>query len=368
MKTIEKTVPESTYRKHVLRGRSTHNTFIVQRDWALVMTIEEAVFLQDVANRISLRNTPLYKIEEEDGVCEFGLCTEKYLMRPPFSWNSKIQKRLLNKLIEREYVRTIRRGLPARRYVYIDIKKIESDIDDVFDSGETDSCEVADESSQLVPNGTNWSVPNQTNCLVPNGTEKKDTTTVVSQEPKNVQPKKGDRRPSAAPPLEGKTPRNGGGTTSPKSMSKSGKGSRRCQQPGIVADKKKEGKPKEKKERKIDAKHIDAAKKLYDALRENRRFVSWNCSAWSQAFRTLGEHDKQDYTQVLDWFCQNCQRGKTIGPKKKKVPTIKTGSQFREHYEWIEDLMTEDDKSKWDYSGSTIDGPSRKLTDWRDLQ
>ena len=57
-----------------------------------------------------------------------------------------------------------------------------------------------------------------------------------------------------------------------------------------------------------------------------------------------------------------------IGPKKKKVPTIKKGSQFREHYEWIQDLMTEDDKSKWDYSGSTIDGPSRKLTDWRDLQ
>lgn len=125
-----KTVPESIYRKHVLRARSTRNHFTFCRDWVWIMTKMEALFLQDLINRAS---SPKADKQIIDGK-EFVLLSNKYLQKPPMSWDDRTCTKHLASLEEKGFVQIVRRGWKGKRFcrwVHIDVLQIETVLDEV---------------------------------------------------------------------------------------------------------------------------------------------------------------------------------------------------------------------------------------------
>lgn len=139
-----------------------------------------------------------------------------------------------------------------------------------------------------------------------------------------------------------------------------GRESRRCRQPGLVTEIKKKTKTKKK----VDPKHVAAATKLNQSLHKNNR-VRDNRGGWPGVFAALEKSIGKDYTEVLDWYCDHCSEEEE---RKCGLPSIQSASQFSRCYDWIRRQKEKMHKKEWDYTGSVIDGPSRKLTDWRDLQ
>lgn len=96
------------------------------------MTKLDALFLQDLINLASMTRTKKVEIGGE----EYFQCTVGYLENSGISWTEKEQEYHLKRLIKRGYVKKTRRGLPPTRWVYIDLGKIENDLDGLEDSGE----------------------------------------------------------------------------------------------------------------------------------------------------------------------------------------------------------------------------------------
>jgi hypothetical protein len=131
--TPERLIPESVYRQHLIRARSTRNHFIVSRDWVLIMPWEISIFIQDLLNRAAGPKTKRKTIKGDDGVQrEFFLCTSKYLSNSRFSWADRTQKKYISWLKTAGFVKLTHFGVPPRRWIWVDIIAIEDKVDEVL--------------------------------------------------------------------------------------------------------------------------------------------------------------------------------------------------------------------------------------------
>lgn len=129
------------------------NWFPYFRPWALLYGKLQALFVQDLMNR---RDMPGVKLDEEG----YFLCTEGFLQNPDLTvWTEKEQRGLFTALTRRGVLSVRKKGLPARRWVRVNLAVIVTDL----------------------KTWRNWSRPQGHNWLLPRGrTNKKEETLAVS--------------------------------------------------------------------------------------------------------------------------------------------------------------------------------------------
>jgi hypothetical protein len=120
------TVDAKTHAKHILRARNGGNYFPFFRPYARLMNKLTALFLQDVLNPLSLDKAVF---QEDDDGCVWFQCTAEFLARSTLGWTAAEQKYHLGVLAELGYVSVKRRGVPATRWVCLDLLKVQADLD-----------------------------------------------------------------------------------------------------------------------------------------------------------------------------------------------------------------------------------------------
>lgn len=330
----EKTIPESVYRKHVLRARSSNNTFIVQRDWALVMTNTDCFFLQDIVNRMSMKKAKTIEVVVNDELRQYVLCTVAYLERHPLRWNRKIQSRIFKRLQKLQFVHILHRGLPRRRYVWVDIVNIEKAVDSALSPSEPHL-------------GFTESTPNGVHCPTPNGNSKNGTTNVV---PRRI--KKGiSANPSG---LAADTP-SGFQSFSTNHQNKNGRCNGECVDKGLNVS------AKIKKER--NSVHDELARRVWNVAAKIKKVTPYGkIKSWSDRIfaleKKLTENGRERVTAAFEWYCKNATE------KTEPIITCSKGINIKV-FVWIESLMKKADKQEWDRSGSGMDRPTRIIRDPR---
>jgi hypothetical protein len=84
--------------------------------------------LQDLINHATGPNAIIH----ED---EYFLCTEEFLEKS-LAWTEKEQRGILAELEERGYINRDKRGVPGRRFVRVNVEKIEMDLDEYYQRSE----------------------------------------------------------------------------------------------------------------------------------------------------------------------------------------------------------------------------------------
>lgn len=113
-------ISDERYQKHMIRAKRLGNYFMFFRRYVTsgIMTRDEAMFIQDIINMTTFRGS-------EDGWVK---CTANQLYNS-LLWSIETQTRLFRSLVAREYIKIEKRGLPAKRFVFVDMRKIETDLD-----------------------------------------------------------------------------------------------------------------------------------------------------------------------------------------------------------------------------------------------
>jgi len=124
--TSPKTIPESVYLRHLQRSKNTLNYFTFFRPFFKILKRLDALFLQDLINLASIPSTVTKTIDGED----YFLCTETFLKDSGSNWSSDEQNRHLASIKKKGFVKARKMGLPARRWVHIELQKIEDAIDE----------------------------------------------------------------------------------------------------------------------------------------------------------------------------------------------------------------------------------------------
>lgn len=131
-------ISESIYRRHLLRAHNTGNYLLYFRLYAKIQYTDAdgekqelgkltALFLQDVINIAALPGT---KRQTVDGK-EFVLCTQEFLIDSGLGWSVKEQRNHIEVLRQAGLIETKKMGIPGRRWLYVDLIKIESALDDL---------------------------------------------------------------------------------------------------------------------------------------------------------------------------------------------------------------------------------------------
>ena len=133
----------------LLQSQSMDNRFSFRRDYVTtkVMSKLEALFIQDLINRATMKGVYKKIVEEKDGSQPYFLCTVEFLERS-LDWEHKTQSRLIGTLQEKGFIRVHYTGLPRKRFVWIDILKIEQAVAAVKSSLNGDHCTSPDSTEQ----------------------------------------------------------------------------------------------------------------------------------------------------------------------------------------------------------------------------
>ncbi len=117
----------------LLRAHNGDNYLIFFRHYTRIMSKLEALFVQDI---ISLSDRTTSRRRTIDGKRCF-LCMESYLLNGDIIWTEDEQRRHFASLKGKGYMEVFRKGSPPRRWVYINIVKLDEDVDAVIpDRGE----------------------------------------------------------------------------------------------------------------------------------------------------------------------------------------------------------------------------------------
>ena len=125
----KKTVPVSSYQRHIQRAKDASNWIIFSRWYVKITSKLTALFLQDINNIASLPNIIRKNILNE----EYFLCTAAFLSHSIIGWTKREQVYHFQLLKEKGYVKLLRRGKKGARWVHICHKKIEDDVDAYID-------------------------------------------------------------------------------------------------------------------------------------------------------------------------------------------------------------------------------------------
>lgn len=114
-------MPDNIHWRRILQFMDQGNYFHCFKPFFKIMRMLDAIFLMDLMNRAAqaVKESP----EAKD---QYFLCTAKFL---DGIWTDKKQEVHFKNLIKLGYIKTERRGLPTRRWVWIDYDKIFHDVD-----------------------------------------------------------------------------------------------------------------------------------------------------------------------------------------------------------------------------------------------
>lgn len=145
---VEK-IDKNVYLRHVHRAMDNGNYFFCFRQFYRIMKKLDVLFIQDIIN---IGGMPKTKRDPSN----WFLCTGEYL--EVFGWTAKEQDARFKSLIQLGYIKTERRGIPTLRWVWIDLYKLHSDIDDAEENGHSfaknkPKSPIPDGESHLPPNG-----------------------------------------------------------------------------------------------------------------------------------------------------------------------------------------------------------------------
>lgn len=277
---------ESSYHDILMWSQSQGNRFTFRRDFVIfdLLTKLEAVFIQDLINRATMKKIIRKEIEGKT----YFLCTVEFLIRS-LRWDRNHQIRLIKKLSEedRDYLRVKKLGNPPSRWMWINIVKLEKDLQNAMKSSST-SFSVDETTSNDVDETTS------------NDVTKNVTTEVVTKQKKKKENVTHSVRDRHTPSKSGFLPQE---TTNEKTDSLS----------------------------KIDE---EFAKQLYKALGDKNKLMRRNSSIvkWSKEFRLLREDIEVDrIRKVLNWYCKN------IGVDR--VRQVYSAKAFREEFLKLENNM-----------------------------
>lgn len=125
---------ETYYQAYNKHCRSISNHFTFQRNFLLVMSLNEAVFVQDLLNRAAGKNAKVRLLcrRSDEAVVPFFRCSIKFLSRDrnPLQWNKDQQMYLLRKLAKRGFLYSIiiKKAYDNQRWVFIDVAAIHNAI------------------------------------------------------------------------------------------------------------------------------------------------------------------------------------------------------------------------------------------------
>jgi hypothetical protein len=123
-------VPKSTHRRYILRTKSMKNDFAFIRGYVLIMGKMTALFLQDLLDLASF--SPIQTIDEK----YYFLCTTKFLENSSMPWTANEQRYHLGILQDKGFVHLIKKGIPPRRWIFIDIVALENAVDQAIEAKE----------------------------------------------------------------------------------------------------------------------------------------------------------------------------------------------------------------------------------------
>lgn len=322
-------IPENVYRRHIERARDAGDYFQFSRRICKLVGKLDAIFLQDLINRAAISREG-YKTA--DG---WFMCSTSYLES---LWTVKEQEARFRSLVRAGYIKTEKRGQPTLRWVWIDLLKIEMDLDTLdgyFLGG----------SSEKTP-----SPPNGGHTSPPNGGANKEYPTGIPLSMNKVLPvclngKHGDPlnspsntqdTPSTFPSKEvGSTPIPSStkntvpvsAATRPRSKPRSKGG-----KVPFVINQVPSSLDKPRPQQRITTVDRARSQRLWRYAKSQGYSVSRQGKRWADALRILREDNTQDIDAVLDWLI-------STQPKK---PKITDGASFRRCFNWLHDLMTKD--------------------------
>ncbi len=121
----------SLYRKHLSRAKDSNSYFLFFHLYTKIMSKLEALLVQNLINIAAMSNVKKRVFEDEDDGAkkEFFLCTVGFLEDSPMSWSRNEQEYNFDKLRQKGYVKTTRKGQPGKRWVHIALEKLELDLD-----------------------------------------------------------------------------------------------------------------------------------------------------------------------------------------------------------------------------------------------
>ncbi len=153
------------HRRAIARVHYKGGFFSVERIYVFsgLMTLTEAAFLSDLENHFEQRHE---QCDEDD----YFLCTTEYLRRS-LGWTEDEQRSYFRRLKKKGYLKTKTKGMPRRRWVFVDFEKIR---DDMITFEATQS--VHFDTLQSVHFDTLQSVHFDTDCSVSKCTRNKSTS------------------------------------------------------------------------------------------------------------------------------------------------------------------------------------------------
>lgn len=323
-------IPLDVYERHLLRAKDRGNWLIFFARYMDVMTRNEALFVCDLLNHAQMPNTAT----SEDGYFQ---CTEGYLRESRCRWTGKEQEGLLKSLQAKGFILTARRGLPARRWMRVDVLAIET----ALDAAEV----LKSESFQSAPERADWVARSGAgkedfpsgSLLSPKETLSAPPTHAPSERsPGRADgPKKPIRVDGKVPVTQGKVSRLPSATNNIPApggngaAAYSGKGTVRPapdQQGNMPLNPDLE--PKTPPQSKYLPEDYRWATKLRDALAKKGLLVkNVNTAKWATTFATMRLFDEvspEDIDVVLHWYCNNCGA--------EYVPQCLSAKSFREKF------------------------------------
>lgn len=267
-----------TLNQYLLQMGNTGNYFVFNRNFIKVLKLgkSEALFLQDVINLASMEST----VYGEDG---YFLCMSSFLEKS-LDWCKATQKRMFISLQEREYVRVRHENKTNKRYVYVDMEKICTDL------GMMVTCTDRPKKSPPLA---------QNEPLLSNTYERRNP-------PIPPQPHPAPAGPSAP-----------GGFISPQSLNLSRP--RRGKTPV----------PKDP----VPQRYTQAAQKAKRAFFDRNLCFRGTVEKWGAVFMDLDTKEGQkDWEDVLDWYCENLSEERI---EEHNLPTASGPNHFRSVFQWI---------------------------------
>lgn len=157
-------IKESPHRRHLERARATSNYFTFFRLYTKIMKKLEALFLQDIINISSLDKIIHRTFDNK----EYFMCTEEFLSNSSIGWSKKEQRNHLQTFRSKGYISITKKGIPACRWIRINLEKIELALDKALKIHSPQK-----EDSNLSPKGLGQSSPKGLDYPSPEGPVKK---------------------------------------------------------------------------------------------------------------------------------------------------------------------------------------------------
>lgn len=155
-------IPFELYEKRIQRYKNRGNWFVYFSCYEWIMPRLDSLFIQDLENLLNIPNINTLVINNE----VYYQCTSEFLLNSRSRWSIKEQRIRLKSLSKLKFIKIVKKGIPASRFININSERIEAQLDAI----------------QSSPNGPIQSSPLGPHWSSPNGPVKKSSNTTPTKE------------------------------------------------------------------------------------------------------------------------------------------------------------------------------------------